>query len=92
MREDITQADDQILAAFEAAGHEYLDMDDLVLTRETIEDFKVSAQTWAECTGVSDEEYEGFRAVEFDGVQVNPGQQRHALTVIDFGAVRASYK
>lgn len=92
MRNDITQTNEQILAAFEAAGHEYLDMDDLVLTRETLEDFKVSAQTWAECTGISDEKYAGFNAVEFDGVQVASGQQRHALTVIDFGDVRATYK
>jgi len=92
MRNEITQTDKQIIAAFEAAGHDYLDMDDLVLTRETLEDFKASAQTWAECKAVSDEQYEGFKAVEFDGVQVNLGQPRHALTVIDFGAVRASYK
>ena len=30
--------------------------------------------------------------VTADGVQVVPGQQRHALTVVDFGDVRASYK
>jgi len=82
----------QILAAFEAAGHEYLDLDDLVFTQETLEDFRVSATTWAECKAVSNETYTGFESVEFDGVQVNPGQQRHALTVIDFGDVRASYK
>ena len=82
----------QILAAFEAAGHEYLDLDDLVFSQETLEDFRTSATTWTECKDVSDETYEGFAAVEFDGVQVNPGQQRHALTVIDFGDVRASYK
>ena len=82
----------QILAAFEAAGHEYLDLDDLVFTQEALEDFRVSATTWAECKAVSNETYTGFDAVEFDGVQVNPGQQRHALTVVDFGDVRASYK
>jgi len=82
----------QILAAFEAAGHEYLDLDDLVFSQETLEDFRTSATTWTECKDVSDETYEGFAAVEFDGVQVVPGQQRHALTVIDFGDVRASYK
>lgn len=81
-----------ILAAFEEAGHEYLDMDDLVKTAETLDDFKVSAQTWAECKGISDETYNGFSAVEFDAVQVNPGQQRHALTVIDFGDTRYAYK
>ena len=92
MRNDIKLTDDQILAAFDAAGHDGLDMDDLVLTRETIEDFKVSAQTWAECKEISDEEYMGHKAVEFGGVQVNSGTKRHALTVIDFGEVRACYK
>jgi len=82
----------QILEAFSAAGHDYLDISDLVFTHESLEDFRVSATTWAECKAVSNETYTGFNAVEFDGVQVNPGKQRHALTVIDFGDVRASYK
>ena len=82
----------EILAAFEEAGHEYLDMDDLVRTAETLEDFKVSAQTWAECKEIFDGEYHGHPAIDFGGVQVNPGQPRHALTVIDFGDVRYAYK
>ena len=92
MRNEINLTDEQILSAFEAAGHEYLDMDDLVLTRETLHAFKEKAQTWAECKGIADENYGGYASVEFDGVQVVPGQKRYALTVIDFGAVRASYK
>jgi hypothetical protein len=92
MRNEIKLTDGQILEAFLAAGHDDLDMDDLVLTLETLEGFRTSATTWAECKSVSNETYATFAAVEFDGVQVNPGQKRHALTVIDFGAVRASYK
>ncbi|MEP2783936.1 MAG: hypothetical protein ABJO67_05220 [Pseudoruegeria sp.] len=84
--------EDQILAAFEEAGHEYLDMDDIVETKETLDDFKVSAQTWSECAEIHDKEYSGFKSVEFGGVQVNPGQPRYALTVIDFGKTRYAYK
>lgn len=84
--------DAEILAAFDEAGYEHLDMDDLVKTSETLDDFKVSAQTWAECKAIHDGEYGGFPAVDFDGVQVNTGQPRHGLTVIDFGDVRYSFK
>ena len=92
MRDQIKMTDEEILAAFDEAGHEYLDIEDLTFSAETLDDFKVSAQTWAECREVSNEEYNGLAAVEFDGVQVNPGQPRHALTVIDFGEIRAAYK
>ena len=84
--------DHAILAAFEEAGHEYLDMDDLVKTQETLDDFRGSAQSWAECGAISDATYNGHTAVEFDRVQVSSGQQRHALTVIDFGDARYVYK
>jgi hypothetical protein len=82
----------QILAAFAAAGHEYAEIDDLVFTYESLEDFRVSATMWAECAEVSNETYLGFDAVEFGGVQVARGHKRHGLTVIDFGNIRASYK
>jgi len=84
--------DAQILAAFDAAGHEHLELDDLVFTQETLGDFRVSAINGAACKALFNETYTGFAAVEFDGVQAKRGQKRHALTVIDFGDVRASYK
>mgnify|MGYP003656558706 FL=1 len=86
------QTEAQILAAFAAAGHDYAQIDDLVFTQESLEDFRVSATMWAECKMVSNESYLGFEAVEFGGVQVAPGHKRHGLTVIDFGNIRASYK
>ena len=86
------QTEAQILAAFAAAGHDYAQIDDLVFTQESLEDFRVSATMWAECKMVSNESYLGFEAVEFGGVQVARGHKRHGLTVIDFGDTRASYK
>lgn len=87
-----TTTEAQILAAFEEAGHEYIDIEDLTFTQDTIEDFKAASKNWAECKGTEEVIYGGFAAIEFDSVQVSKGQQRHALTVIDFGDVRASYK
>lgn len=81
----------QILAAFEAAGHEYLDMDDLVKTAETLDDFRAAPAGWAEGKLIDECNYTGFAALEFDGVQAAKGQQRRALTVIDFGDVRYCY-
>ena len=47
--------DGQIMAAFEMAGHDHLDADDLTVTRETIADFKRAARTsWAECRAICD--------------------------------------
>ena len=81
--------DEQIMAAFEMAGHYHFDADFLDVTRDTIADFKRAARTlWFECKETSDAVYTGFAAVEFGGVQINRGWGRHALTVIDFGDVR----
>lgn len=81
----------QILAAFEAAGHEYLDMDDLVKTNETLDNFRAAPASWSEGKLIDDCDYHGFAALEFDGVQATKGQQRRAMTVIDFGDVRYCY-
>lgn len=82
----------EMLSAFQAAGHDYAEIDDLVFTQESLEDFRVSATMWAECKEVSNESYNGFDAVEFGGVQVARGHKRHSLTVIDFGDTRVVHK
>lgn len=84
--------DEQIMAAFKMAGHDHPDADDLTVTRETIADYKTAARTfWTECRETRDAVYNGFAAVEFGGVQINPNATRHALTVIDFGDVRVDW-
>ena len=82
----------EVLSAFQAAGHDYADIDDLVFTQESLEDFLFSAMMWAECKEVSKERYTGYDAVEFGGVQVARGHKRHSLTVIDFGDTRVVHK
>jgi hypothetical protein len=82
----------KILAAFEEAGHEYIDITDLAETSETLDDFKAAASGWAEGRLIDECEYGGFAALEFDGVQVAKGQPRRAVTVIDFGNTRYAYK
>lgn len=84
-------SESKILAAFEAAGHEYLDMDDLVKTGETLDDFRAAPAGWAEGKLIGEYDYDGFAALEFDGVQATKGQKRRAMTVIDFGDARYCY-
>lgn len=81
----------QILAAFDEAGHEYLDMDDLVKTQDTLENFRSASADWAEGKLIAECTYGGYAALEFDGVQAAKGQPRRALTVIDFGDARYVY-
>lgn len=81
----------QILAAFEEAGHEYLDMSDLVKTSETLDHFRAAPAGWAGGKVIDECDYNGYAAIEFDGVQTTKGQQRRAMTVIDFGDTRYCY-
>lgn len=81
-----------ILAAFAAAGHEYIEIEDLAETTDTLDQFRDAAKGWNECKSIDVEEYDGFASLEFDGVQVRKGDKRTALTVIDFGDRRFAYR
>ena len=87
----MTITNQQIIEAFDAAGHEYLEIDDLVKTQDDLANFRSGSKGWAECRSITVEKYCGFDALEFDGVQRQQGLPRGALTVIDFGNVRYAY-
>lgn len=70
---------------------EYMDgewMVEAVETRETLDDFVIASNNYAECTREKFGEIAGFKFVAFSKVQVRKGSQRRALSVIDFGDVR----
>lgn len=85
------------LAAFAAAtNNELFDADykggewmvEAVETQETIEQFVESSRGWASHTKESFGEIAGFKFVAWSQAQIEKGQPRHALSVIDFGDVR----
>ena len=84
--------DAQIMAAFKMAGHDHPDADDLVVTGDTIADFKTAARTfWTECHETRNAVYDGWPAIEFRRVQIRRNDPRRAVTVIDFGDVRIDW-
>lgn len=91
------KATSQILAAFAAAtNNELFDADprfnewmvEAVETQETIEQFIESSAKWASCTKDQFGEIAGCKFVAWREVQVAKGQQRRALSVIDFSDFR----
>ena len=82
------------LAAFAAATNEdlydaeYGWMVQAVETSETIQNFVEASNGYNECTREKFGEIAGFRFVAFEEVQPRKGDQRRALSVIDFGDIR----
>lgn len=62
----------------------------VVLTRDTNDQLKNNK--WAEATGFSEEQHEGFTVLHWENMQGKKGEERGHLTVVDFGEFRAIYK
>lgn len=90
MRNQVNHTDEELEEMFDEIGPG-ITAEDIVWTRETLSDWRNSAQMWNECKAIHDEEVEGYQAILFEGVQINPGQPRRAVVVIDFGEVRGTY-
>jgi len=101
MRNNIQLTDEQIEELFSAHFDVAITIDDLVFTRDTIEDFKTSRQKWQEkgILRIVDFIYlvtlpheKTVKAlVEIESVQVRKGQPRTNLCIADFGEVRACF-
>lgn len=91
MRNDITLTDEQIEAAFEAAGA-YLTADELTFSHDTLQDFATASEAYAECSKPRFEQIGGYNALFLDGAQVRKGDRRIDVIVFDFGTVRAIAK
>ena len=84
MRNEIKLTDEQIEERF--VDH-CIDIDDLVFTRDTIQNFIDSSKSYRE--------YRTQRLISHDhleirGAQIAKGQARFDIDVIDFGTVRAA--
>lgn len=85
MRDQITLTDEQIEAAFDAIGYA-TDIDSLIFTRETLDDFRAARQGWNEPGQITDDDATIFAVYK---PQIRKGDRRDPIVVIDFGAVRA---
>lgn len=59
-------------------------------TQETIDDFISSSKTWTESSEPETGEIAGMKFVYFPHVQTSKGEQRHYLSVVDFGDKRVA--
>lgn len=87
MRELIPLTDEEIEAQFSAIGAE-LTVDDLVFTRDTVDDFKSARHSYRESGKV---ELSAPNKLVVLGLQVAHSRSRTDLYVVDFGEVRAAY-
>lgn len=64
------------------------DNENVVATRETLEDFVASSRSWREADGRNDL----GGAIFWKSVQLHKGDRRESLTVVDCGDFRLAYK
>ncbi len=88
MRNEINLTDEQIEEIFEAGCGTSLGVDDLVFTRESIDDFLEGRKSYNERGAITDHDHELLVVVN---VQARKGQPRGDLMVRNFGSVRAVY-
>lgn len=84
MRNEIQLTDSQIEAILDDKAY----LDECVLTRETLDDFRTAANAWRECGAISEDRKDGIPRIKFRDVQVGRGARRTNLLVADFGTVR----
>ena len=65
-------------------------LDEATGTRDDFDQF--DGRHWREASGRTWEEVAGFKAVHYDSVQGDTGQQRTSLWVVDFGDVRGIFQ
>lgn len=90
----IALTNEEIEARFEAVGFGglaigYGDEDNIVVTSETIEDFKASREKWKEPGRLERDE---ATALVIKRAQAVGGQPREDIAILDFGDVRLVYR
>lgn len=91
MRQEITQTDAGIEAAFDQAFQVGLTVDDVVFTRETLENFVEASNKYVQCGVAKFGKAGEFRTLFLANAQPRKGDQRRDVHVIDFGTIRACY-
>ncbi len=71
---------------------EYIDEDTsyLIQTAESLEDFSASSASWVEKESVKSGTYGGFNYLYWSSHQMNVGERRERLLVLDLGESRAA--
>ena len=88
MRDEIKKTDEEIEDIFLKLGVA-LTIENLVFTRETLEDFKEARKGYNKPGEIEPSRSEGVLVIS--GAQVLKGQPRRDLIIVDFGTVRAVY-
>lgn len=92
MRDEILLTDQQITEIFSDAFGLFDNIAQLIWTRDTIDDFIAAAKNYSECKRVERGEESGYPNLELAGVQVQRGDQRRTLYIVDFGPARAVWQ
>lgn len=89
MRNEISQTDEQIEDIFAELGFGIAADEDVILTRETIADWKDSRQGWRAKGSVElDEPVDDCHIYHVRAAQTLKGRPRRDVIVVDFGTVR----
>ncbi|MEM7428634.1 MAG: hypothetical protein AAF441_21300 [Pseudomonadota bacterium] len=88
MRNEIQFTDEQIEEHFDESPLGAT-IDEVVFTRDTLDDFKMARNDYREPGTVDDDNFGGFSALVIEGAQAAKGQPRKDIVVIDYGTVRA---
>lgn len=89
MRNEIDLTDEAIEAIFDETPYG-VTIDDVVFTRETLEDYRDARKNYNESGHLSDEVFGGFPAIMIERAQPFRGDRRKDVVVVDFGTVRGS--
>lgn len=93
MRNEISFSDAQIEDLFDRAFSIGVCADkNLDFSRDTIDQFIASLDSFHNWSGLDHDETDGFKTLKVESVQVAKGRPRVSLYVIDFGSVRAIYQ
>ena len=91
MRNEIKLTDSQLEDKFSELFFVLISIEDIELTRDTIDDFKSSAKNYREHKKITERSVNGLPILEIKGAQVRKGDQRTDMHIIDFGNVRACF-
>lgn len=92
MRDEIVLTDEQIEERFEELQRGCC-IEDLVFTRDTIEDFSTAASDYSSHGEIEKDTLEtGESTIIIEDAQPKAGATRTDVVVIDFGTVRAVYQ
>ena len=92
MRNEISLTDEEIESLFEDAFRCCISVDDVTLTRDTIDNFISGLQGFIEWDKPYQDSENGFATLEVKNIKVVKGRPKQDICVVDFGTVRGIYQ